>query len=125
MWNVNQADDDRDGLGNVCDPTPRGTPPLPWDNHVLARGFVKFKDEMMCRLNGCNKPTGTGSWNTACDASGTETWNVSLNGLRAISTFTYSNCSHAVTVDVRDWASSDPAATVPLSITLVVDGVIT
>ena len=129
VWNVNQADDDHDGVGNVCDPTPRGTPPLPWDNDVLARAFVKWKDEMMCRLNSCNKPAGTGSWNTACDGSGTEVWNVSLNGLRAISTFTYSGCSHAVTVDVHDWVAdsmnSNAAATVPLSVTLVVDGVLT
>lgn len=129
VWNVNQADDDRDGVGNVCDPTPRGLPPLPWNNHVLARAFVKWKDEMMCRLNSCNKPTGTGNWNTACDGSGTEDWNVSLNGLRAISKFTYRNCSHAVTVDVHDWATDpmnvNPAATVPRSITLVVDGILT
>ncbi len=129
VWNVNQADDDRDGIGNVCDPSPRGTPPLPWNNHVLARAFVKWKDEMMCRLNSCNKPSGPGTWNTACDGSGTEVWTVSLNGLRAISKFTYGNCSHAVTIDVHDWAADplnvDPAATVPLSITLVVDGVLT
>lgn len=129
VWNVNQADDDRDGIGNVCDATPRGAPPLPWNNHVLARAFVKWKDEMMCRLNSCNKPSGTGSWNTACDGAGTEDWNVSLNGLRAISKFTYRNCSHAVTVDVHDWAADpmnlNPSATVPRSLTLVVDGVIT
>lgn len=129
VWNVNQADDDHDSIGNVCDPTPRGPPPLPWNNHVLARAFVKWKDEMMCRLNSCTKPSGTGTWNTACDGSGTEVWNVSLNGLRAISMFTYSNCSHAVTVDVHDWATDptnvNPAATVPRSLTLVVDGVIT
>lgn len=129
VWNVNQADDDRDGMGNVCDPTPRGTPPLPWNNHVLAKAFVKWKDEMQCRLNGCNNPTGTGTWNTACDGAGTETWAVTLNGLRAISTFTYAACSHAVTVDVHDWATDpmnvNPAATVPMSLTLVVDGVLT
>ncbi len=129
VWNVNQGDDDHDGIGNVCDPTPRGTPPLPWNNHVLARAFVKWKDEMMCRLNNCNKPGGTGSWHTACDGAGTEDWNVSLNGLRAISKFTYAGCSHAVTIDVHDWASdptnANPAATVPMSLTLVVDGELT
>jgi len=129
VWNVNQADDDRDGVGNVCDPTPRGPPPLPWDNDVLARAFVKWKDELMCRLNNCQKPGGTGTWMTACDGSGTEVWNVSLNGLRAISTFTYSQCTHAVTIDVHDWASdpgnANAAATVPLSISLTIDGVMT
>jgi hypothetical protein len=129
VWNVNQGDDDRDGIGNVCDPTPRGTPPLPWDNVVLARAFVKWKDELQCRLNNCSNPTGTGNWMTGCDGSGTETWNVSLNGLRAISKFTYANCSHAVTVDVHDWATDpmnvNPAATVPLSITLVGNGELT
>lgn len=126
VWNVNQGDDDRDGLGNVCDATPRGPPPLPWNNHVLARAFVKWKDEMMCRLNNCQKPGGTGTWNTACDGQGTETWTVTLNGLRAISSFTYVDCKHAVTVDVHDWAADpqnlDPAATKPMSIELIVDG---
>lgn len=129
VWNVNQGDDDRDGIGNVCDPTPRGMPPLPWDNVVLARAFVKWKDEMQCRLNNCSNPTGTGNWMTACDASGTEQWNVSLSGLRAISKFTYTNCSHAVMVDVHDWATDpmnmNPAATVPLSISLTVNGELT
>jgi hypothetical protein len=129
VWNVNQADDDRDGMGNVCDPTPRGTSPLPWNNHVLSRAFLKWKDEMQCRLNGCNNPSGTGSWNAACDGSGTEDWTVTVDGLRAISTFTYRNCSHAVTVDVHDWATDpmnlNPAATVAMSLTLVVDGQLT
>lgn len=129
VWNVNQADDDHDGVGNVCDPTPRGAPPLPWDNAVLARAFVTWKDEMQCRLNNCSNPTGTGSWHTDCDGAGTEDWVVSLSGLRAISKFTYRGCSHAVTVNVHDWAS-DPmnvnaSATVPLSLTLVVDGELT
>ncbi|MBL8916622.1 MAG: thrombospondin type 3 repeat-containing protein [Archangium sp.] len=127
VWNVNQGDDDRDGIGNVCDPTPRGTPPLPWDNIVLARAFVKWKEEMQCRLNGCANPTGTGNWMTACDGgSGTEVWNVSLSGLRAISKFTYTNCSHAVSVDVHDWATdptnANPNATVPMMINLTVNG---
>lgn len=128
VWNVNQGDDDRDGVGNVCDPTPRGPPPLPWNNHVLARAFVKWKDELMCRLNNCMKPGGTGTWSTTC-GDGAKTWTVTLNGLRAISTFTYRNCKHAVTVDVHDWArdpmSLDPTATVPRSIELVVDGTMT
>ncbi len=126
VWNVSQGDDDHDGLGNVCDPTPRGPPPLPWDNDVLARAFVTWKDEMKCRLNGCNNPGGTGSWHTDCDGAGTEDWAVTLNGLRAISTFTYRGCAHAVTVDVHDWATdpanTDPAATVPLSLPLVLEG---
>lgn len=130
VWNVNQGDDDRDGIGNVCDPTPRGPPPLPWNNHVLARAFVKWKDEMMCRLNNCNKPGGTGTWNTMCDdGMGTETWNVSLSGLRAISTFTYRTCKNTVTVDVHDWATDpmnlNPNATVPRDLTLIVDGTMT
>jgi hypothetical protein len=129
VWNVNQADDDRDGLGNACDPTPRGVPPLPWSNGVLARAFVKWKDEMQCRLNNCDNPNGGGSWSAACDGSGTQTWTVSLDGLRAISSFTYSNCSHAVTVDVHDWSAdptnANPSATVPMMLTLVVDGQMT
>lgn len=126
VWNVNQADDDRDGLGNVCDPTPRGTPPLPWNNGTLARAFVKWKDEVQCTLNGCNLPGGTGSWNTTCSGGGTVSWVVTLNGLRAVSTFTYRACSHSVTVDVHDWAADpmnlDPAKTAPLTLAIVGDG---
>ncbi len=127
VWNVNQADDDRDGMGNVCDPTPRGDPPLPWDNDVLARAFVVWKDEMKCRLNGCANPGGTGSWHTDCDGgAGTEDWNVSLSGIRAISTFTYHACQHTVMVNVHDYATDpmrlNPAATVPLAVMLVVEG---
>lgn len=129
VWNVNQLDEDRDGIGSVCDPTPRGPPPLPWNNDVLARAFVTWKDEMMCRLNGCNKPTGTGSWRTDCDGNGTEDWTVSLSGLRALSKFTYRSCRHAVTIPVHDWAADpmnvDPAATTMLQLTLTVDGELT
>ncbi|MEI8258934.1 MAG: thrombospondin type 3 repeat-containing protein, partial [Deltaproteobacteria bacterium] len=127
VWNVNQGDDDHDGIGNVCDPTPRGDPPLPWDNSVLARAFVAWKDEIQCRMNGCRNPGGTGSWNLSCDGgTGTVDWNVGLSGLRAISTFTYHGCLNTVTVNVHDYVTDphalNPAATVPLDVTLTVDG---
>ena len=130
VWNVNQGDDDHDGLGNVCDPTPRGEPPLPWDNGVLARAFAAWKDEIQCRLNGCKNPGGPGSWSSSCDGStGSVDWKVSLNGLRAVSTFTYQDCQNTVTIDVHDYAK-DPAGTqasavVPMDITLVVNGSLT
>ncbi len=37
VWNVNQADDDHDGIGNVCDASPRGEQPLPWNNGTSSR----------------------------------------------------------------------------------------
>lgn len=125
VWNVTQADDDRDGVGNPCDATSRPPPPLPWNNGTLARAFAKWFDEVRCTLNNCQNPTGLGSWNATCDGGGTVAWSITANGLRGNSVFTYSGCQHAVTVDVRDWTSTDPAATTPMTITLVVSGTLT
>lgn len=122
VWNVTQADDDRDGVGNPCDATSRPPPPLPWNNGTLARAFAKWFDEVRCTLNSCQNPTGLGSWNATCDGGGTVAWSITANGLRGNSVFTYSGCQRAVTVDVRDWTSTDPAATTPMTITLVVSG---
>ncbi len=114
VWNVNQADDDRDGIGNVCDASPRGEQPLPWTNGTMARAFVAWKDELQCSLNGCRNPGGTGSWHGDCEHGGTIDWNVSLSGLRAISTFTYRNCDNSVTVPVHDYMR-DPRGTDPMA----------
>lgn len=125
VWNVSQADDDRDGVGNPCDPTPRAAAALPWNNGVLARAFAKWFDEVRCTLNSCQNPSGLGSWSGACDGGGTVAWVISLNGTRGSSVFTWASCQHAVTIDVRDFGSSDPMATKPMSVTLVVDGTFT
>jgi hypothetical protein len=73
---------------------------LPWSNQELARAFAVWEDEIKCSLNGCQNPSSPGDWSAKCD-SGQVDWNVSLNGLRAISTFTYSACAHAVSLDVE------------------------
>jgi hypothetical protein len=129
VWNVNQADEDRDGIGNVCGPTPRGEPPLPWNNGVLSRALVAWKDEIQCSLNGCRNPGGPGSWSRMCDNDGAVDWNVSLSGVRAISRFTYRNCENSVTIpvhdDMRDPRNVDPTATRPMEITLTATGIFT
>ncbi len=93
-----------------CDPV------LPWSNGELARAFAVWEDEVKCLLNGCQNPSGTGDWSASCDA-GQVAWNVSLNGLRAISTFTYEGCAHTVSVDVVE-----DGTTVSRKINLVVTG---
>jgi hypothetical protein len=52
-------------------------------------------------MNNCENPSGTGNWSAKCD-SGSVAWDVSLDGLRAISTQTYTDCAHAVTIDVEE-----------------------
>jgi hypothetical protein len=76
-------------------------PVVPWPNQELARAFAIWTDEIKCMMNGCQNPSGTGNWSTKCDA-GKVDWNVSLNGLRAISAFTYDACAHAVSIDVEE-----------------------
>jgi len=124
--NPDQVDADHNGIGNVCDPTPRGDPPLPWDNEVLARAVAKWTDEVKCTLNGCKNPSAPGSWSASCDGSGTVVWDVGLNGFRAASTFTYKSCQHTVSVNVHDYVgdpnSTNAGATVPMDITLIVSG---
>lgn len=78
-----------------CDPV------VAWPNQELAHAFAIWSEEVKCTLNGCQNPSGTGSWSGKCD-SGQVDWNVGLNGLRAVSTFTYSACAHAVTIDVAE-----------------------
>lgn len=103
-------------------------PVVLWANDELVKAFVPIKDEMQCRMNGCENPSGTGSWSAQCDA-GRVDWKVSLSGLRAISEFTYSDCQGTATVDVHDYVSDpdwlDEQATVPVDITVVFNGRVT
>jgi hypothetical protein len=98
-----------------CDP---GNPALPWSNDVLARAFAQWETEVKCTLNDCQNPSGTGEWSGMCDVAGQVTWNVGLNGLRAISTFTYDNCAHKVSVDV----TGEDGMTTSRDVNLVVTG---
>ncbi|WP_338046434.1 thrombospondin type 3 repeat-containing protein [Polyangium spumosum] len=93
-----------------CDPV------VPWSNGDLARAFAIWQDETKCLLNGCQNPSGTGDWLEQCD-SGQVHWDVSLSGVRAISTFTYDACAHAVTIDVEEGGM-----TVPRTLNLVATG---
>lgn len=93
-----------------CDPV------LPWSNSELVRAFADWENEVKCSLNECQNPSGTGDWSAQCDA-GQVAWNVSLNGLRAISTFTYDGCAHAVAVAVEE-----DGMTVSRQMNLVVTG---
>lgn len=76
-------------------------PVIPWPNQELVQAMAKWTDEIKCTLNNCQNPGGPGSWSGMCD-SGRVDWNVSLNGLRAISAFTYDACAHSVTIDVEE-----------------------
>lgn len=96
---------------NSCDPV------LAWPNQELATAFAKWTDEIKCTLNNCQNPGGTGSWSGSCDGGGKVDWNVSLNGFRAISAFTYTGCAHAVTIDVDEGGKK-----VPRKVNLVVNG---
>src|SRR5262249_44909097 len=73
----------------------------PWPNQELAHAFAIWGQEVKCLLNGCQTPSSTGSWSATCD-SGQVAWNIGLNGLRAISTFAYDACAHAVSLDVDE-----------------------
>jgi hypothetical protein len=98
---------------------------VPWSNDELVRAFARWQDETRCLMNDCENPSSTGSWQTDCD-SGSVDWEVSLNGVRAISEFTYSDCEHTVEVTVHDYESdpdgTDATAEISRQITLVVDG---
>lgn len=103
-----------------------GWTPL-WQNDELVRAFVAIKDDLQCRMNGCANPSGVGDWSADC-GGGTVSWNVSLDGLRAVSRFTYASCTASTTVEVHDAADpywEDDAAVVPLEITLTLDGTLT
>jgi hypothetical protein len=76
-------------------------PVVPWSNQELAHAFSFWSEEVKCLMNGCQNPTSPGSWSATCD-SGKVDWNVGLNGLRAISAFTYDACAHAVTLNVEE-----------------------
>ena len=92
-------------------------PVVPWSNQDLAVAMAKWTDEIKCTLNSCQNPGGTGNWSGKCDGGGQVDWNVSLNGFRAISAFTYTGCTHAVTIDVDEGGKR-----VQRKINLVVNG---
>ena len=105
------------------------TDPVPlWSNDELVWAAASIKDEMKCRMNDCMNPSGEGTWTTECDP-GEVRWDVGLNGLRAVSTFTFSACRWTATIPVHDYASDpwfeDESATVEREITLILDGVLT
>ncbi len=98
-----------------------------WQNDELVVALVAIKDDLTCRMNGCENPSGVGDWSTDCGA-GSVAWHVSLDGLRAISTFRYAACTAATTIQVHDPADpwwEDEAAVVPLEVTLTLDGTFT
>ncbi|HMY57007.1 MAG TPA: hypothetical protein PKL17_16730 [Pseudomonadota bacterium] len=99
-----------DACKSSCDPV------IPWPNQELARAYAVYTDEVKCMLNNCQNPSSTGNWSTKCD-SGQVSWNVSLNGLRAISTFTYDACAHSVTINVDEGGKM-----VPRKFNLIVTG---
>ncbi len=78
-----------------CDPV------VPWSNQELVKATTVWLDEVRCLMNNCENPGGTGNWSAKCD-SGSVAWDVSLDGLRAISTQTYTDCAHAVTIEVEE-----------------------
>lgn len=96
-----------------------------WSNDELVRAFVQIKDDLQCRMNDCDNPGGTGNWSASC-GGGRVDWRVSLNGLRAISEFTYTNCEATASIEVHDYVADplwdDPDATVPLEVRLVLNG---
>lgn len=98
-----------------------------WQNDDLVRAFVAIKDDLMCRMNDCENPSGTGHWSATC-GEGQVDWDVSLSGVRAISQVSYSACRASTTITVHDPADPyylDADATLPLDVELVLDGTIT
>ncbi|HRI63405.1 MAG TPA: RICIN domain-containing protein [Polyangium sp.] len=91
-------------------------PVKPWANQDLVKATTVWLDEVRCLMNNCENPSATGNWGAMCD-SGKVAWDVSLNGLRAISTQTYTDCAHAVTIDVEE-----NGATMPRTINLIGNG---
>ncbi len=112
--------------GEDCEQT--SGPVVLWANDELVKAFAPIKDDIQCRMNNCDNPSGTGNWSTDCD-SGSASWNVSLNGFRAVSTFTYDACTATSTIDVHDYAADpwfqDESAVVPLEVTLTFSGTLT
>ncbi len=95
-----------------------------WQNDELVRAFVAIKDDLQCQMNGCENPSGVGEWSAAC-GEGEVRWDVGLDGLRAISVFTYTSCRASTTIEVHDPADpywQDTTATLPLEVELVIDG---
>lgn len=98
-----------------------------WQNDDLVRAAVAIKDDLQCRMNGCENPSGIGSWSTDC-GEGSVQWDVSLDGLTAVSSFTYSSCRASTTIEVHDPADPywlDETAVLPLEVELVLDGKLT
>ena len=100
-------------------------PVVLWANDELVWAFDAIKRDLQCRMNDCENPSGIGSWSESCD-QGSVDWDVSLDGVRAISTFTYSGCTETTTIDVHDYATDpwfqDEEATVPLDVTITLSG---
>ncbi|MCP4804941.1 MAG: ricin-type beta-trefoil lectin domain protein [Proteobacteria bacterium] len=103
-------------------------PVVLWANDELVWAFDAIKVDLQCRMNDCENPSGIGNWDVDCD-SGSVDWNVSLDGVRAISKFTYNSCAETTTIDVHDYVTDpwfqDETATVPLDVTITIDGKIT
>jgi len=102
-----------------CDPV------LPWANDELVKAFAKWQNEVKCLMNDCENPAGPGSWQANCD-QGEVNWSVSLDGLTAVSEFSYSNCEKEVSIIVHDAALdpdwTDPTLTTTQSIRLIANG---
>lgn len=100
-------------------------PVVLWANDELVWAFDAIKVDLQCQMNNCENPSGIGNWDVDCD-SGSVDWNVSLDGVRAISKFTYNSCTETTTIDVHDYVTDpwfqDETATVPLEVTLTLDG---
>lgn len=126
VWNNGKSTDSANYIveapscEDACDPV------IPWANDELVRAFAAWQDETRCMLNNCEDPTGTGSWSESCD-TGSISWDVSLDGLRAISSFTFNDCEHTVEIEVHDYEAdpdgTDPEAVTTAPVTLIVDGV--
>jgi hypothetical protein len=98
-WSTGTDEANYKVVSDAC--TSSCAPVVPWSNQDLAHAFAVWTDEIKCMLNNCQNPSSTGSWSGQCD-SGQVNWDVGLNGLRAISTFTYTACAHAVTIPVEE-----------------------